>query len=195
MSDLRYLRYDGTKGVLWPLRNGVIPHVLTREDRVKGGRVRAARAREGRDSLRYERRGSQRLEEAAERLGEMLRSDNPATAEWADAVIKRHILPERSKHVPSPYLTSTRLTAERTRAIWRPSGDHTGLANETSPLPPRSIRSTRLKSGVALISSRPAAHAIRLPSGDQARSIGQCAGARRRASTGLVTGRDSNRVR
>jgi hypothetical protein len=51
-----------------------------------------------------ERRGSRRLEEAAERLGEMLRSDNLATAEWADSVIKRHILPEPSKHVPFPYL-------------------------------------------------------------------------------------------
>jgi hypothetical protein len=46
-----------------------------------------------------------RLEEAAERLGAMLRSNNLATAEWANDVIKRHILPEPSKHVPFPYLT------------------------------------------------------------------------------------------
>jgi hypothetical protein len=38
-----------------------------------------------------------RLVEAAERLGEMLRSDN-LPAMWADEVIKRHILPEMSKH-------------------------------------------------------------------------------------------------
>jgi hypothetical protein len=39
-----------------------------------------------------------RLVEAAERLGEMLRSNNLDTAMWADEVIKRHILPETSKH-------------------------------------------------------------------------------------------------
>jgi hypothetical protein len=43
-------------------------------------------------------RRSVRLVEAAERLGEMLRSDNLETAIWADEVIKRHILPETSKH-------------------------------------------------------------------------------------------------
>jgi hypothetical protein len=36
--------------------------------------------------------------EAAVRLGEMLRSDNLESAMWADEVIKRHILPETSKH-------------------------------------------------------------------------------------------------
>ena len=35
----------------------------------------------------------------------MLRSDNLATAEWADSVIKKHILPEKSKHAPFPFLT------------------------------------------------------------------------------------------
>lgn len=76
-------------------------HLLNGEDRAKGGRARAAKARERRDSLRHERRGSRRLEEAAERLGEMLRADNLKTAEWADGVIKRHILAEPSKHLPS----------------------------------------------------------------------------------------------
>jgi hypothetical protein len=72
--------------------------VLTREERARGGRVRAANARERRSSLRHARRGSARLIEAAERLGEMLRSGNLETAIWADELIKRHILPETSKH-------------------------------------------------------------------------------------------------
>lgn len=55
-------------------------------------------ARERRSSLRHAPRGSARLVEAAERLGEMLRSDNLRSAMWADEVIKRHILPETSKH-------------------------------------------------------------------------------------------------
>jgi hypothetical protein len=104
-SDVRYFKPDGTRAVLHRLKNGSLAHVLSREDRAEGGRARAAKARERRESLRSERRGSRRLEEAAERLGEMIRSDNVATAMWADAVIKRHILPERSKHVAFPFLT------------------------------------------------------------------------------------------
>ena len=48
--------------------------------------------------MRLDHRSSARLVEAAQRLGEMLRSDNLQTAMWADEVIKRHILPETSKH-------------------------------------------------------------------------------------------------
>ena len=82
MSDETYVRYfreDGTRASLWRLRNGAVAHLLTKEDRAKGGLAPAAKARERRDSLVYERRGSRRLEEAAERLGEMLRSDNLPT--------------------------------------------------------------------------------------------------------------------
>jgi hypothetical protein len=61
-------------------------------------------ARERRSSLLNEGRGSKRLEEAAERLGRLLRSNNMATAMWADSVIKRHILPEPAKHLPFPYM-------------------------------------------------------------------------------------------
>lgn len=101
--DSFLLDQDGYRR-FWRLKNGAMAHVLTSEDRAKGGRVRAANARERREGLRYERRGSRRLEEAAERLGEMLRSDNLKTAMWADEVIKRHILPEPSKHAEFPYL-------------------------------------------------------------------------------------------
>jgi hypothetical protein len=62
------------------------------------GRLRAANARERKAGLRLDHRSSARLVEAAERLGEMLRSDNLESAMWADEVIKRHILPETSKH-------------------------------------------------------------------------------------------------
>jgi hypothetical protein len=103
-SDLRYLREDGTIGVIHRLKNGVPAHILNREDRAKGGRARAAKAGERRGSLLNERRGSKRLEEAAQRLGELLRSDRLETAEWADTVIKKHILPEPSKHLPFPYM-------------------------------------------------------------------------------------------
>jgi hypothetical protein len=72
--------------------------VLTREERARGGRVRAANARERKAGLRLDHRTSVRLVEAAERLGEMLRSDNLESAMWADEEIKRHILPETSKH-------------------------------------------------------------------------------------------------
>jgi hypothetical protein len=68
--------------------------LLTRDDRARGGQVRADKARERKASLRHEPRRSRRLEEAAERLGEMLRSDNLQTAMWADELMKRHILPE-----------------------------------------------------------------------------------------------------
>ena len=70
----------------------------------RGGRARAAKARERRGSLLNERRGSKRLEEAAARLGQLLRSNNMETAMWADRVIKQHILPEPSKHLPFPYM-------------------------------------------------------------------------------------------
>ena len=95
---LRYLTEDDEVRAVWPLKNGAPAHVLTREERARGGRVRAAKARERRSSLRHAPRGGARLIEAAERLGEMLRSDNLRTAMWADEVIKRHILPETSKH-------------------------------------------------------------------------------------------------
>ena len=95
---LRYLTDDDEVRVVWPLKNGAPAHVLTREERARGGRVRAANARERRSSLRHAPRGGARLIEAAERLGEMLRSDNLKSAMWADEVIKRHILPETSKH-------------------------------------------------------------------------------------------------
>jgi hypothetical protein len=35
---------------------------------------------------------------------ELLRSNNMETAMWADSVIKQHILPEPSKHLPFPYM-------------------------------------------------------------------------------------------
>jgi hypothetical protein len=95
---LRYLTADDEVRVVWPLKNGAPAHILSREERARGGRVRAANARERRSSLRHAPRGGARLIEAAERLGEMLRSDNLRTAMWADEVIKRHILPETSKH-------------------------------------------------------------------------------------------------
>lgn len=73
------------------LRNGNLAHPLTAEERARGGRIRAALARERKASLRFDPRGSVRLEEAAARLGEMLRSDNLETAMWADDVLKRHV--------------------------------------------------------------------------------------------------------
>jgi hypothetical protein len=97
-DGLRFLTDDDEVRVVWQLKNGRPAHVLTREERARGGRVRAAKARERRASLRHARRGSVRLVEAAERLGEMLRSNNLESAMWADEVIKRHILPETSKH-------------------------------------------------------------------------------------------------
>jgi hypothetical protein len=74
----------GDEGRVWPLKNGTPAHVLTREERARGGRVRAAKARERKAGLRFDHRSSARLVEAAERLGEMLRSDNLQTAKWAD---------------------------------------------------------------------------------------------------------------
>jgi hypothetical protein len=65
-----------TIGVVHRLKNGAPAHILSRDDRAKGGRARAAKARERRGSLLNERRGSKRLEEAAQRLGELLRSKN-----------------------------------------------------------------------------------------------------------------------
>jgi len=104
-SELRYLREDDTIGVVHRLKNGAPAHILSRDDRAKGGRARAAKARERRGSLLNERRGSKRLEEAAERLlGQLLRSNNMETAMWADSVIKQHILPEPAKHLPFPYM-------------------------------------------------------------------------------------------
>ena len=66
----------------------------------KVARARAAKATERRGSLLNEHRGSKRLEEAVERLGQLLRSNNMETAMWADSVIKEHILSEPSKHLP-----------------------------------------------------------------------------------------------
>jgi hypothetical protein len=34
----------------------------------------------------------------------LLRSNNIETAMWADSVIKQHILPEPTKHLPFPYM-------------------------------------------------------------------------------------------
>ncbi len=96
---MRYLDEHDRVRLLWPLRNGAPAHLLTREERARGGRARAANARARRSSLRHEGRDSRRLEEAAERLGELLRSDNLETAMWADAVLRRCI-GEPSKHLP-----------------------------------------------------------------------------------------------
>jgi hypothetical protein len=103
-SDLRFLREDDTIGVVHRLKNGAPAHILSHNDRAKGGRARAAKARERRGSLLNERRGSKRLEEAAQRLGELLRSERLETAEWADTIIKKHILSEPAKHLPFPYM-------------------------------------------------------------------------------------------
>jgi hypothetical protein len=56
--------------VVRPLTNGAPAHVLTREERARGGRVRASNARERRSSLRHAPRGGARLIEAAGRLGD-----------------------------------------------------------------------------------------------------------------------------
>lgn len=89
---LRYLTEDGKVRPLWLLKNGRPAHVLSREDRARGGRIRAANARERKASLRNDHRSSERLVEAAQRLGEMLRSENLRTAMWADQVVSKHIL-------------------------------------------------------------------------------------------------------
>jgi hypothetical protein len=89
---LRYLTADDQVRVVWPLKNGRPAHVLTPEERARGGRARAAKAAARKENLRYERRGSLRLIEAAQRLGEMLRSEDLRTAEWADSVVSKHIL-------------------------------------------------------------------------------------------------------
>jgi hypothetical protein len=92
---LRYLSADDEVRLVPTLKNGRPAHVLTREDRARGGRVRAQKARERKESLRYDHRGSARLVEAAQRLGEMLRSENVRTAMWADNVVSEHILGKR----------------------------------------------------------------------------------------------------
>ena len=84
---LRYLTDDDEVRVVPTLKNGRPAHVLTREERARGGRARAAKARERRASLRNDPRSSARLVEAAQRLGEMLRSENLRTAMWADNVV------------------------------------------------------------------------------------------------------------
>ena len=89
---LRLLTEEGEVRVVWRLKNGRPAHVLTREERARGGRVRAAKAAERKESLRQDPRGSAPLIEAAQRLGEMLHSDNVRTAQWADNVVSRHIL-------------------------------------------------------------------------------------------------------
>jgi hypothetical protein len=96
---LRYLTDDDEVRVVPTLKNGRPAHVLTREERARGGRARAAKARERRASLRHDPRSSARLVEAAQRLGEMLRSENLRTAMWADNVVSEHILGERPKFV------------------------------------------------------------------------------------------------
>ena len=50
------------------------------------------------DELRS--RGSIRLVEAAQRLGEMRRSENIRTAVWADSVVSEHILGQPARFVP-----------------------------------------------------------------------------------------------
>jgi hypothetical protein len=94
VTDLRFLTEDDKVRVVWPLKSGRPAHVLTREDRSRGGRVRAAKARARKESLRYERRSSARLVEAAQRLGELCRSSDVRTAMWADNVVSQHILGE-----------------------------------------------------------------------------------------------------
>jgi hypothetical protein len=86
------------------IKNGVHAHVLSRDDRAKGGRARVTKARERPGSLLNERRGSKRLEEAAQRLGELLRSERLDGAEWADTIIKKHLLPAPAKHLSFPYM-------------------------------------------------------------------------------------------
>jgi len=71
--------------------------VLSREERARGGRARAANARERKASLRHDHRLSERLVEAAQRLGEMLRSENLRTAMWADQIVSKHILGTSSR--------------------------------------------------------------------------------------------------
>lgn len=92
MTGLRYLDENDRVRTVWPLKNGRPAHVLTREERARGGRVRAAKAQAQKASLRYDRRSSERLVEAAKRLGEMLRSDDLRAAQWADSVVSEHIL-------------------------------------------------------------------------------------------------------
>jgi hypothetical protein len=98
VTDLRYLTADDEVRAVWPLKNGRPAHVLTQEDRSRGGRVRAARARARKENLRLERRGSARLIEAAQRLGELLRSDDVRTAMWADSVVSEHILDREPRY-------------------------------------------------------------------------------------------------
>jgi hypothetical protein len=85
-SELRYLREDDTIGVVHRLKNSVPAHILSRDDRAKGGRARAARP--GSDAAAFStsaaaRSGSRRQR----RLGELLRSERLETAEWADGII------------------------------------------------------------------------------------------------------------
>ena len=97
---LRYLTDDDEVRVVPTLKNGRPAHVLTREERARGGRVRAQKARERKETLRYDPRGSVRLVEAAQRLGEMLRSNNVRTAMWADNVVSEHILGQARRFAP-----------------------------------------------------------------------------------------------
>ena len=96
----RYLTEDDEVRVVPTLKNGRPAHVLTREERARGGRARAAKARERKESLRYDPRGSIRLVEAAQRLGEMLSSENLRTAMWADTVVSEHIVGTSPRFAP-----------------------------------------------------------------------------------------------
>jgi hypothetical protein len=100
ISEVRYLTENGEVRAVPFLKNGRPAHVLTREERARGGRVRAEKARERKESLRYDQRGSARLVEAAQRLGEMLRSENLRTAMWADTVVSKHILGQPPRFAP-----------------------------------------------------------------------------------------------
>jgi hypothetical protein len=57
VSSLRYLTDDDEVRVVPTLKNGRPAHLLSREERARGGRVRAAKARERKESLRNDPRG------------------------------------------------------------------------------------------------------------------------------------------
>jgi hypothetical protein len=84
--------------VVRPLTNGAPAHVLTREERARGGRVRAANALARRSNLRHARAEARVSLRRPSGLGRCSVRTNLESAMWADEVIKRHILPETSKH-------------------------------------------------------------------------------------------------
>jgi hypothetical protein len=65
---------------------GLVAYACSR-GRARGGRAHAAKARGRKAGLRHAQRSSEQLVEAAQPLGEMLRSDDLRVAQWADGVI------------------------------------------------------------------------------------------------------------